>query len=157
MSQKSMRDRRQVEATPMPAITLSGPQTSASAQTRWDLVLIWFMRLIGVLWLVDGLVQWANILGVGGLHADAFEALPDALRLTIVFFAVIDLIAAVGLWLTAAWGGVIWICAISGQFVLPYLVAGFAGGGIVVQGLYATLVALFFGLSWMAGRARDAA
>ena len=28
-----------------------------------------------------------------------------------VFFAVIDLVAAVGLWLTAAWGAVVWLTA----------------------------------------------
>ena len=28
-----------------------------------------------------------------------------------VFFAVIDLVAAVGLWLAAAWGGVVWLTA----------------------------------------------
>ena len=28
-----------------------------------------------------------------------------------IFFAVIDLVAAVGLWLAAAWGGVVWLTA----------------------------------------------
>ena len=38
-------------------------------------------------------------------------ALP--LQATIVFFACFDLLAAVGLWLAAPWGGAIWLlCAV---------------------------------------------
>ena len=40
---------------------------------------------------------------------------------TTIFFAVIDLVAAIGLWLTAAWGGVVWLIAAGSQLMLSWL------------------------------------
>ena len=156
MIQKPARDRRHVEVLPLPAITLGGADAGKSEATRWGLVLIWYMRLVACIWLLDGLVQWSTILGVMDNTVDAFDALPDPLRVTIAFFAVFDLLAAIGLWLTAAWGGVVWIVAAVAQMALPFAVTGYSGGGIVIQSLYGVLILLYFILTWLAARERIA-
>ena len=43
--------------------------------------------------------------------ASTFENASMPWQAATVFFAVIDLVAAVGLWLAAAWGGVVWLTA----------------------------------------------
>ena len=157
MIQKPARDRRHVEVMPLPAIMLSGSGADRPGQTRWGLILVWYMRLVACLWLFDGLSQWSAILGVFDKTIDAFDALPDPLRVTIAFFAVIDLLAAIGLWLTAAWGGVVWILATAAQVALPFLVTGYSGGGIVIQALYGVLILIYFIITWLAARERETA
>jgi uncharacterized membrane protein (DUF2068 family) len=46
-----------------------------------------------------------GFIGSGG----GFESHSHAWQATTVFFSVIDLVAAVGLWLVAPWGAVVWL------------------------------------------------
>jgi hypothetical protein len=66
--------------------------------------------LSGVLMLF-GLRQWAIIVGVAVSPGGEFEAMTVAWQLSTMYLAVIDLVAAVGLWMRVAWGKVLWICA----------------------------------------------
>ena len=63
----------------------------------------------------QGLSQWRG----AGRPADGRRAARRHCRRSaiaaVVFFAVIDLVAAVGLWLAAAWGGVVWLVAVAAQ------------------------------------------
>jgi hypothetical protein len=38
----------------------------------------------------------------------------------VIYFAVIDQVAAVGLWLTSVWGGVMWLLAIMSHLILGF-------------------------------------
>ena len=61
---------------------------------------------MAVLSLAKGLYHWAVVCGFTG-PADGFEYQPTPWQTATIFFAVIDLVAAVGLWLAAAWGAVL--------------------------------------------------
>ena len=79
-------------------------------------------------------------------------ALP--LQATIVAFACFDLLAAVGLWLAAPWGGAIWLlCAVveAASPVLSPRAAAIGAGGALLN---IALVVGYFFLSWRA-RARE--
>ena len=52
------------------------------------------------------------------MRNDAFQYHSIAWQAATVFFAVIDLVAAVGLWLAAAWGAVIWLTAIASMLAV---------------------------------------
>ncbi|MBX9934764.1 MAG: hypothetical protein K2Y56_25175 [Methylobacterium sp.] len=78
------------------------------------------MRMTALLWLAKGAWAWARILDVWP-GAVPFEAEPYGRQTVIVYFAVIDLIAAVGLWLTSAWGGVVWLLAATSALTLALL------------------------------------
>jgi len=86
---------------------------------RWLTMLVWFMRLAAVFWLMRGLLHWAYIIGLGG--AD----FPD-LRLSrqgiIMGLAVLDLVAAVGMWLTSSWGAAVWLVVLFIETMIVFLV-----------------------------------
>ncbi len=118
---------------------------------RWDLALVWFMRLVALAWVGKGLIYWAILLGVLPQVA-LFEGQPLQWQTVVVYFAVIDLVAAVGLWLTSTWGGVIWLLA-----AMSYFLAAFAAPHAVVSGpiplaALGSLVVAYFLLSWYASR-----
>ena len=76
----------------------------------WTARLVMFLRAMAGLSLLKGLYHWAVVCGLAGPD-DGFEVQSMPLQSTTVFFAVIDLVAAVGLWLAAAWGAVVWLTA----------------------------------------------
>ena len=66
----------------------------------WSRVLVWFLRTMAIVWLIMGLVAWADILGVATALVP-FDQRTLSAQSVVVYFAVIDLVAAVGLWLTS--------------------------------------------------------
>jgi hypothetical protein len=66
-----------------------------------------------------------------------------------VFFAVIDLVAAVGLWLAAPWGAVVWLTSVISMVAVEALFPQIYGGSpwvIIVElaqlGIYLSLALL---------------
>src|SRR5215468_2703976 len=74
----------------------------------WSDRLVLFLRVMAICSLAKGLYHWATVCGFIG-EAGGFEARTQAWQATTVFFSVIDLVAAVGLWLVAPWGAVVWL------------------------------------------------
>lgn len=77
----------------------------------WAARLTVFLRAVAVLSLVKGLYHWAVICGFGATPGDGFETQNPPWQMATVFFAIIDLTAAVGLWIGAAWGVIIWLAS----------------------------------------------
>ena len=103
--------------------------------------LVWFMRTMACVWVAKGLFNWAVLMGLNPRFGD-FTMLPRALQTTIVFFAGADLLAAVGMWLAAPWGGVLWLLSAGSAAVSPLLGGRAALLGVVGVGLNVTLIAL---------------
>ena len=120
-------------------------------QTRWDVVLVWFMRITALVWVAKGLATWAEILDLFP-GAPPFAALSSGRQAAIVYFAVIDFVAAVGLWLTSAWGGVIWLLAATSALTLALLTPQLLPMSVPMIAVQASIVALYFVLSWLAAR-----
>src|SRR6202046_4950452 len=81
-----------------PVTTKNHDFMSAISQVGWDHALIWYMRTLAWVWMAKGLFHWAIILGAfPALGQFTTMALP--LQATIVAFACLDLLAAIGLWL----------------------------------------------------------
>ncbi|MDX5592506.1 DUF6163 family protein [Pseudovibrio sp. SPO723] len=68
-----------------------------------------YLRLMALIMLGAGLIHWARIVGAESWRGLYFPDMPTEWQSAIVFFAVLDLIAAIGLWLLASWGTVIWL------------------------------------------------
>lgn len=124
--------------------------TPGLSGVRWRLVLVWLLRLMAVLWLLKGLSAWAVILGVQQVTSVAFEQRSMMFQATTIFFAVTDLVAAIGLWLTAAWGGVVWLIAAGSQLMLGYFFPRVMPFDNVTAGIYAALAIAYFGFTWAA-------
>jgi hypothetical protein len=117
---------------------------------RWRFLLVWFLRLLSAFWLAKGLTAWAVIFGLPGNPQPPFENRLLSYQAIIVYFAVIDLVAAVGLWLTSTWGGVLWLLAAISQMLLSFLFPRFVPMTAWLVGLYVVLIAVYFLATWAA-------
>lgn len=126
---------------------------NGNGATRWGLYLVIFMRVVAALWLVQGLVQWRVILAP---EADPLDAMPSLEAAAVIFFAITNLVAAVGLWLAVPWGGVLWLFAVSAQMFMIGFMPGLVEGGRLMLALDVALVVAYFVLSWYAAQERDA-
>jgi hypothetical protein len=139
---------------PLPPITgVNGGLGDGAAPMRWTAMLVWFMRTMAVVWIAKGLYNWSVILGADPRVAD-FTLLPIVLEATIIFFAVADLVAAIGLWLASPWGGVLWlVCAIC-EAASPLIGVKSSFASSIGVGVNAALVAVYLALSWQASSER---
>ena len=120
--------------------------------TRWGMLLVTMMRLVAVLWFLLGLLYWARILAPGAIPLDALPADAGAV---IVFFAVAHLAAAVGLWLAAPWGGVLWLLAAISELAASWFMPAYIQGGVLVWLTYLTLIAVYIAFTWLAAREQE--
>jgi hypothetical protein len=120
-------------------------------QWRWDRVLVWYMRLLALLWIAKGLGSWALILGVG-YPIPAFEARLTGAQATVIYFAVIDQVAAVGLWLTSVWGGVMWLLAIMSHLILGFFFPSVVPSNVVSIMFFLGFILVYLIVSWLAAR-----
>ncbi|MGX5733132.1 DUF6163 family protein [Bosea thiooxidans] len=119
-------------------------------QGRWRVFLVWFLRLVSAFWLAKGLTAWAVIFGLPGNPQPPFENRLLSYQAIIVYFAVIDLVAAVGLWLTSTWGGVLWLLAAISQLLLSFLFPRFVPMTAWLVAFYVALMAIYFIATWAA-------
>jgi len=85
--------------------------TEAPPDRRWTDRLVLFLRLMAAVSMSKGLFHWALVCGFGAGTGGGFASHALAWQTATVFFSVIDLVAAVGLWLAAPWGVVVWLTA----------------------------------------------
>ena len=121
------------------------------APGTWDTVLVWFMRLTALAWLIKSILAWATILDVLP-GSRPFEAESFGRQSVIVYFAVVDAAAAIGLWLTSAWGGVIWLLAVTSALTLAVLTPQLLPVSLPLLVFGGTVVAMYFLLSWIAAQ-----
>ena len=126
-------------------------RSSGSPPGTWDTVLVWFMRLTALAWLAKGLFAWAAILDLLP-GARAFEAEPFGRQASLVYFAVVDAAAATGLWLTSAWGGVIWLLAVTSALTLAVLTPQLVPLPLPLLIFGITVMTIYFLLSWLAAQ-----
>ncbi len=104
---------------------------------RWTARLVLFLRVMAALSMLKGLYHWALVCGIAGPEG-GFENQPIPWQTATVFFAVIDLVAAVGLWLAAAWGAVVWLTAAVSMAAVEVFFPQVYGGRmfvVVIEGL----------------------
>jgi hypothetical protein len=120
----------------------------------WTRRLVLFLRVMAVISIMKGLYHWAQVTGFTGGEEDAFENQPMAWQAATVYFAVIELVAAVGLWLATPWGAVVWLTTVVSMAVIELMFPGIYGGSLVVVGGEAVMLAAYLALAWMAARER---
>lgn len=103
------------------------PDEPEVSRSVWTERLLLFLRLMAAISMFKGLYHWAAVCGLAG-PAGGFETQPLPWQAGTVFFAVIDLVAAVGLWLAAAWGAVVWLTAAVSMAAVEVLFPQVFGG-----------------------------
>jgi hypothetical protein len=120
----------------------------------WTRRLVLFLRIMAVLSILKGLYHWAQVTGFVGGEEEAFENQPMAWQAATVYFAVIELVAAVGLWLATPWGAVVWLTTVVSMAVIELMFPGIYGGSLWVVGGEALMLGGYLALAWMAARER---
>jgi Family of unknown function (DUF6163) len=120
----------------------------------WTRRLVLFLRIMAVISVTKGLYHWAQVTGFVGGEDDAFQNQSMAWQTATVYFAVIELVAAVGLWLATPWGAVVWLTTVVSMAVIELMFPGIYGGSLVVVVLEAIMLAAYLVLAWMAARER---
>jgi len=111
----------------------------------WTRRLVLFLRAMAAISMLKGLYHWAEVCGIG--TSELFQSHSIAWQTATVFFAVIDLVAAVGLWLAAAWGAVVWLTSVASMLAVEIFFPQVFGGGWITGVLEGTLLALYL---WLA-------
>jgi Family of unknown function (DUF6163) len=120
----------------------------------WTRRLVLFLRVMALLSIVKGLYHWAQVTGFVGGEDEAFENQAMAWQAATVYFAVIELVAAVGLWLATPWGAVVWLTTVVSMAVIELMFPGIYGGSLLVVGGEALMLAAYLALAWMSARER---
>lgn len=120
----------------------------------WTKRLVLFLRAMAVISVLKGLFHWAQITGFVGTDDTAFEIQPTPWQTATVFFAVIELVAAVGLWLATPWGAVVWLTTIVSMAVIELMFPAIYGGSTWIVVVAMLLLTIYLVLAWMAARER---
>jgi hypothetical protein len=118
----------------------------------WSYRLVVFLRVMAGISLCKGLYHWAIICGIGAPFPSGFDSYPTPYQVATVFFAIIDLVAGVGLWLAAPWGAVVWLTSVISMAAVELLFPQIYGGHMWIIVMDVLLLGMYLGLSLMAAR-----
>ncbi len=124
-----------------------GDAGEVGEKNAWGLILVVFMRLLAALCVAQGLYQWSAVLLP---HEPLFDTATPVWGAAVIFFAILDLLAAVGLWLATPWGGVLWLFRSVAQIFVALTIPSFFGPLWIVANCI--LILAYFALTWLAGR-----
>jgi hypothetical protein len=117
----------------------------------WTGRLAWYLRAMACVSMLKGLYHWAAVCGIIG-EEGGFEAHVQSWQATTVYFAVIDLVAAVGLWLMAPWGAVMWLTSTVSMIVVHVFFDQVYGTDIMVVGAGGAAIVAYLVLAALAAR-----
>ncbi|WP_075214563.1 DUF6163 family protein [Mongoliimonas terrestris] len=110
------------------------------------LLLVIYVRALSAIFILSGLQRWGVILGPLAPGGD-FLGLPGQVMVATVFFSVFDLVAAVGLWLLASWGTVVWLISALTEVVLHTVFRDTFGLDLTLVGFHAATVFIYAALT----------
>jgi hypothetical protein len=138
-------------------MTDSGALETSKADRRdspWTQRLVLYLRIMAGVSMIKGLYHWSLVLGIADGSGSTFETASMPWQAATIFFAVIDLVAAIGLWLTAAWGGVVWLTAAISMAAIELFFPQVYGGRLWIAIPEFLAIFGYIGLALMAGRER---
>jgi hypothetical protein len=123
---------------------------------RWATRLVVFLRVMAGLSMIKGLYHWAVVCGINAPTSVGFDGYATPYQSATVFFAVIDLVAAVGLWLAAPWGAVVWLTSLISMVAVELLFPQIFGGDLWVVVVELLLLVVYLILALLAAREQPA-
>jgi fatty acid desaturase len=123
-----------------------------SSQGPWTRRLVLFLRVMAVLSMIKGLFHWSVVLGIGEGPDTQFAGNSVPWQTATVYFAVIDLVAAVGLWLAAVWGAVVWLTAAVSMAAVEVFFPQIYGGSVMIVAIELALLCCYLFLAMQSAR-----
>ncbi|MCP4386071.1 MAG: hypothetical protein GY798_32480 [Hyphomicrobiales bacterium] len=117
--------------------------SSQQSEDRAALILAIYGRGIAIVMMLLGLRHWAVILGLTQSSVGSFEAMTTDWKLATMHLAVVDLVAAVGLWQRVAWGNVVWIYAALAVVAMHTLFIGVFGSDTLIVVFHSVTLAVY--------------
>lgn len=114
--------------------------------------LVLFLRVVAAASMLKGLYHWAMVCGFMGGADGGFLGHTTQWQTATIFFAVIDPVAAVGLWLAAPWGAVVWLTSAVSMAVIALFFQQIFGGQPIIVALEAAAVGAYLWLAIQAAR-----
>ncbi len=136
---------------------LTGPadaETTEDGNSVWTQRLVLFLRAMAIVAVAKGLFHWAQVTGFVGGEDDGFEMQSSAWQTATVYFAVMEPVAAVGLWLATPWGAVVWLTTVVSMAVIELMFPAIYGGSLLVVVIEVAFIAAYLTLAWLAARER---
>lgn len=152
-----MSEQKDMAPSPREANGFAAAITAGATETGdgvWTRRLVIFLRVMAVLAIAKGLYHWAQVTGFVGGEDDAFENQPMSWQAATIYFAVIELVAAVGLWLATPWGAVVWLTSVVSMAVIELMFPAIYGGRILIIAVEGVLLLGYLALAWMAAQER---
>jgi hypothetical protein len=117
----------------------------------WSERLVLFLRVMAIVSMLKGLYHWAAVCGFIG-EAGGFEAHAQSGQAATVFFSVIDLVGAVGLWLVAPWGAVVWLTSTVTMIMIQLFFDQVYGTDLIIVAAGVVAILAYLILSLLAAR-----
>jgi Family of unknown function (DUF6163) len=124
----------------------------ARAKRSWTDRLVLFLRVMAAASMLKGLYHWSMVCGFIGGAEGGFLGHTTQWQTATIFFAVIDPVAAVGLWLAAPWGAVVWLTSAVSMAVIVLFFQQIFGGQPIVVALELGAIAAYLLLAIQAAR-----
>lgn len=111
-------------------------------------VLLWYLRSLALFYFVSGLIHWARIIGALGA---GFAGQPAHIQIATVYFALLQVVAAVGLWCGAAWGVAAWLFSSVAELVMHVGFGDLFGSAWLTVFFHVSTILIYVGLAWWTG------
>lgn len=131
-------------------------QLPSEPDNPYDLALTVYLRGISAMLLLLGLRHWLYIAGVFQDPGWSFETMSTPWQLVTIHLAVVDLVAAVGLWMRVAWGNVIWIYVALFEVAMHTVFADTFGLDLLIVAFHILSLLIFVALLVMSRRHESA-
>lgn len=147
MMAKAAETARAAETLP----TRAGQENDATPSRAWRLSFAVYLRLLALVLLAAGILQWGYVIGAVSLPPAPFLELRPPVRNAVAVIAAANLVAAVGLWFAAAWGIAFGLIVTAASVALHTVFADVHGARPVVVALQGAAVFLLVAL-WLMSR-----
>ncbi len=127
-------------------------QLPSEPDNPWSLALTIYLRGIAALLMLLGLRHWLYIAGIFNEPGWTFESMTTEWQFVTIHLAVVDLVAAVGLWMRVSWGNVLWIYAAVFEIAIHTFFAETFGLDPIIVGFHLGALAVFAALLFMERR-----
>lgn len=117
-------------------------------------IMLYYMRLMALILLVSALDNWGRIIGIGG-EFRTFDLLTPQRQLSTGYFAMVESVAAVGMWFGAGWGVAVWLFAAVTEIVIHVGFSDLYGPGTRTIIFHSITISLYFILAWVCGSPQD--